>query len=740
MEFMDRRNRSLLVQFWLTVESFKNPLESVESETSGDEDDPIKNPSSSTTAKEDTSMVYELYFSTAAPHPSLSCISAKHVSSIRDFVLNEDTPSLAMERKARRSVMLAQRQVEESMEQDFEDLERSELWFRVVEDINATRKVSAGTRHTGGTIRRREPSATSDDTVLEISRRRAATAPVAPPMQRSDSTPSFYHLFGANHQLFRSDSASPTPIASAESSHSPTPPPNRSVPSSLDVLMSPVAETDSVSSRAPLFDDPDDRTKETRESHSTVEAIQAALTDIIAVDNQQTARRRKPPSSNAGSLFESPVDLQESTLSLEPQQDPPLEDADQEDDRGDDNHGRSESLQLAGPGDLQLSYEIQRLADKVSSLETQRSMLDTLIKNAELTGDTQELALLRKSKSALNREHREVSFQRTQYEQQELANRLLPDRTKLTIVNSTTAEDSGKAVVRYLIEVQQLASDGSFATGWVVARRYNEFLAMHNKLRERYALVRNLDFPGKRLVTNLSATFVDNRRTALEKYIQVRFASLPSPMHHAQLIMLQNLIVIPAVCESDELRAFLSRNSPFEVANTDPVATSKGASSTNFPGKDLVRTMYNSVAQSVDDMFFGPSMLDVMIQRLTRQAADLAGVVGSAINDEDIVAQALRASGKTASDEALLQFSGDLKPLDGETSSSTFSAPICDLLLAIFELNKKNNWLRRQAIVIILQQVLGSTVERFVAAASLHPRSHHVDLLDILQENKRDHH
>jgi sorting nexin-25 len=124
--------------------------------------------------------------------------------------------------------------------------------------------------------------------------------------------------------------------------------------------------------------------------------------------------------------------------------------------------------------------------------------------------------------------------------------------------------------------------------------------------------------------------------------------------------------------------------------------------------------MYRSVAESIDDMFFGPSMLDVMIQRLTRQAAEFAGIVGSGVNDEDLVAQALGASGKATSEDALLRLSGDLKPLEGETSTSTFSAPICDLILAIFELNKKNNWLRRQAIVIILQQVLGGTIERSV--------------------------
>lgn len=135
-----------------------------------------------------------------------------------------------------------------------------------------------------------------------------------------------------------------------------------------------------------------------------------------------------------------------------------------------------------------------------------------------------------------------------------------------------------------------------------------------------------------------------------------------------------------------------------------------------FPGTGLVRHVYHSVAGSIDDMFFGPSMLDVIIQRLTRQAAELAGIRGNSVTDEDVISQAFRSSGKTSPDDTLFQFSGDLKPLEGETSSSIFSSPICDLILAVFELNKKNNWLRRQAIIIIMQQVLGSTVERFVSS------------------------
>ena len=40
--------------------------------------------------------------------------------------------------------------------------------------------------------------------------------------------------------------------------------------------------------------------------------------------------------------------------------------------------------------------------------------------------------------------------------------------------------------------------------------------------------------------------------------------------------------------------------------------------------------------------------------------------------------------------------------------TSTFISPIRDLILAVFELHKKNNWLRRQAI---LQELLGGTIK-----------------------------
>ncbi|KAF8910120.1 sorting nexin C terminal-domain-containing protein [Gymnopilus junonius] len=669
MEFMDRRHRSLPVQFWLTVESFKNPLETVDSDTSGEEEEIIQDPSTSVTVKEDIAMIHDLYFADGRSESALASIPKKYVDVIRGFVSDPD-PSVAAQRKVRRSVLLAQRQVERNMEQDFEDFERSELWFRAIGDA--------------GFLSNKPPpdpfSKEGNSPTTESPRSERFTNP--PPVQPKPS----YTL--SHPQQFRHESAPIFGMQRTISSNS-----NRSAhsrmssnhaPSNIEVLMSPVSETSSEPSRAPLFDDPEDEMQRAEEKR--MEAIHAALTDIMALEQEQPDRPTLLE-RNSEPLFKS-------VRISAPHKRPNVFDAlNPHDAEAEEVEDAEHEAAADEPGSFQLAALITRLGENIAKLEAQGAMLDSLLKKAELTGDTQELRLLTKSKASMNRELRELQFQKQQYEQQESANRLISDRTRVSIVNSAVAEEDGKSVVRYLIEVQQLAPDGSFASGWVVARRYNEFHNMHNKLKERYVLVKNLDFPGKRLVVaSLSGSFLNDRKAALEKY-------------------LQSVIAIPVVCESQELRAFLSRDSPFLASATAQTeATAKPH--TPFSGTDLVRHMYRSVAESIDDMFFGPSMLDVMIQRLTRQAAEFTGIVGSGINDEDLVAQALNASGKVASEAALLKLPGDLKPLEGETSTSTFSAPICDLILAVFELHKKNNWLRRQAIVIILQQVLGGTIER----------------------------
>ncbi|KAH8835579.1 PhoX domain-containing protein [Flagelloscypha sp. PMI_526] len=722
MEFMDRRQRSLLVQFWLTVESFKNPLEPVDVDSDSDSESTSntslqKDPGG--TIREDILMIHELYFSGPTIHPLLSKIPKKYAESIQGFALaanaGEDINPVTM-RKVRKHVLLAQRQLERDMEHDFEDFERSELWHRVVEDSDVSgpsgKKASPVQLHppplpSPPPAQRTFPGRPLLSSIMSAGTKSTPNVPQHGVLPRAESSATLPTGI-SRPETPAASITSPKVIQRTDSHDSTTSQRSKKAPG-LDLLMTSPSASTFESSRAPLFDDPDDHAQ--RKEEQQMEAIQAALSDIMALDGvpdddpedglfgTSNSKRRPVDTRNRirGRAMFDDDDEDEGESSEETQ----ANGTQPAGDGGVEAEEQHSSFRMPAPGDLHLSYEIGRLGEKIERLRTQDTMIDTFIKKAELTGDTRELRLLNKSKQSLARELRELQFQKTQYEQQESANRLVSERTKVAIAGSTESDEdgSGKSVVRYLVEVQQLAPDGTFASGWVVARRYNEFLALHTKLKEKHALVRGLEFPGKRLVTQFSAGFVDTRRVGLEKYMQ-------------------SVIAIPKACESEELRAFLSRDSPFETADfpppTSPTASELPKSSTQAQsgfGTGLVRNVYRTFTESIDDMFFGPSMLDVLIQRLTRQAAELAGLAGTDIN-EDLVTQALNATFRSSPMTALLQFSGDLKPLDGETSASSFSAPICDLFLAAFELNKENNWLRKQAIVLILQQVLGGTIER----------------------------
>ncbi|THH05750.1 hypothetical protein EW145_g4575 [Phellinidium pouzarii] len=719
MEFMDRRGRSLLVQFWLTVESFKNPLESVDSDSSGEENKPLTSSNNTATMREDLNMINDLYFANPVTPTALSPISQKYIDVIHSCAAQEYI-SVAQERKARRSVMLAQRQVEQDMDHDFEEFKRSDLWFRAVGDLGPKKQSSENLASPAPPIPERNMSSSGLLASLvhnfksDLSRSQINPKLTVP--HRSDTSPPSTNAPAISRPHFSIEFRRSSTITSPSASRSTS---AQAPSSSLEILMSSSTEVEGGGlARAPLFDEAEDGRllSADAEEAQRMEAIQAAVTDIIASENRLNTvpMTRHPPSDDSlnrvvvdhdarsvsskhGAIFN---DVYESVEDIAEQ-------------GADEDEPKQGSVELAAPGDLQLYNEISRLEDKIAHIQSQDVILDTLIRKAELTGDAQELRLLRKSKSALERELRQLMFQKTQYEQQDSVSKLIPGRTKASIVNSTMGEEDGKQVVRYLIEVQQLGPNKTFASGWVVARRYSEFLFVHQRLKERFLTVKNLEFPGKHLVTTLSTHLLDNRRFALEKY-------------------LQNLLVIPMVCDSQELRAFLSKDSPF-IAKSLPEATAKEPPA--FPGHNIVRNMYRSFTESIDEVFFGPSMLDVMIGRLTRQAAEFAGIVGAAVDDEDLVTQALRASGRAAPEDTLAELSGDLKPLDGETSTSSFTAPICDLILAVFELDKKNNWLRRQAIVIILQQVLGDTVERKVrdSMKSLLDEPHLLSYLNIFK-------
>ncbi|KAG9401724.1 hypothetical protein AC1031_007437 [Aphanomyces cochlioides] len=71
---------------------------------------------------------------------------------------------------------------------------------------------------------------------------------------------------------------------------------------------------------------------------------------------------------------------------------------------------------------------------------------------------------------------------------------------------------------------------------WNLGKRYSEFRALHKTLCQRYASVRSLAFPPKRLFSSLSLRVIEQRRTGFETYMQALLAMRPRP-HELQAFL-----------------------------------------------------------------------------------------------------------------------------------------------------------------------------------------------------------
>lgn len=216
------------------------------------------------------------------------------------------------------------------------------------------------------------------------------------------------------------------------------------------------------------------------------------------------------------------------------------------------------------------------------------------------------------------------------------------------------------------------------AASWAVARRYSKFHDLHHSLRTRYPSVRQLEFPRRRMVLKLQKEFLQKRRMALESY-------------------LQKLLLLPEVCRSRDLRAFLSQRA----------IIARDEAPTRDDEKDLVTRIYNSVTDGMDDFLANFGVLDQLStagQNLI-SAATTSYQQTSALPDSQGLATEDAVTAAEAEAELNAFEDRELEP---------FIKPICDLFLEAFELNKGNNWLRGRAVVVVLHQLLGGTIERKV--------------------------
>ncbi|KAJ5281925.1 hypothetical protein N7478_007297 [Penicillium angulare] len=688
MEFMDRQNLMPLVQFWIVVDGFRNPLE----DDFGDETAPTA-VTWTTADRNDLALLSETYLT-----KSELKVSDDSRRAVKTFLSAGKRATPEQYRKARMVVLATQSAVLERMQAVYyPKFKESDIYWKYIASDEASSSQAP--------VRDPSPPAVP----VEPRERR----PLPPIIVRTNSQQA-----NRPSRDLRRAAVSSSDVRGMGKLFDDDDSPRRSIDSERSApLFDDDCDTDQLAmSTQSLGKDSQNGDNDANQSH-VLETMEAALNDIIINEPKnnhvEDLKGSDPPSSSLleidhvessprGSSETPRIDgrpndkAKKSIASLGlvdhssrhgvfdddlfPDQQKFIED-EYEEPVGDDEKDPADEVHEAAPGDLGLTEAIEVLSTEIDKLSAQDSVVEALTRKAELTNNMAELRILRKSKASIEREMHRKEMQRQQYMIQESDNSLYGRSTVRIKSLMVGKEEDGREFAMYVVEVQRNAGEQMPAASWAVPRRYSEFHELHQKLRMSYASVRHLEFPRRRMVMKLQKEFLQKRRQALEAYVQ-------------------KLLLMPEVCRSRDLRAFLSQRAILPRQEAD-------ARNNEADTKDLVTRIYNSVADGMDDFLGNFGVLDQLStagQNLISAATNQATINTNISHDP---ALATEDAVTTAEAEAELNAFEDreLEP---------FIKPICDLFLEAFELNRGNNWLRGRAVVVVLHQLLGGTIERKV--------------------------
>ncbi|GAM87709.1 hypothetical protein ANO11243_057360 [Dothideomycetidae sp. 11243] len=613
MEFMDRRQRMRLVQFWIIVDGFRNPLE-------GDvEEADITLHEKMTYESSDRMNIKQLrdsYINSPELH-----IPASSKEAIEAYVNAGKSADLLSYVKARRAILRAQARVYDEMrEEHLEAFKKSDLFY----------KWSAS-----------EAQLQSPDVAQSNGQWSDPPRPARP-----EKTPS-------------------------------------QRPKELNDIMDEPPDKDWVIS------DANTRPEQSNDSPTMSEELFRSPTDSFM--KPSIASLGLVTGSSSRGVFTDDLFGHEEERYLEDEKDDP------------ELRPVEDDIHEAAPGDLGLTEAISVLTNDIDRLVAQEKIVDSLTKKAELTNNATELRILRKSRQSLQREIRRKEMQKQQYVVQESDNSLY-GRAAVSIKSIMVGkEEDGHEFAIYVIEVRRQAGDQMAAATWTVTRRYSEFHELHKRLRHRFDSVRNLEFPRRQTLFTLQKDFLQRRRLVLERY-------------------LRSLLLIPAICRSRELRAFLSQSA---IVPTD-------SNGTKVDGGDLVTRIYNSVSDGMEEFLGNLPMLD----QLTVAGQNLISAASAQISGSSPLANTVVTASALPQDAAsAAEAEAEINAFE-DKESEPFVKPISDLFLEVFELQKGNSWLRGRAVVVVLHQLLGGTVERKIrdTARALADEPSLVRYVDMVRE------
>lgn len=728
-EFLDIRGRGFLIQYHISVDSWKVPLELPGVATA------------SSLSKEDAAR-----FASALDRPIFSFLSPRYLKTLRSFQHGlHSIPEL----EVRQAILESHQAVlEELFEEDWSAFCASKQYrlacaIVAEQQQNVSHDKGAMTPFETVAPQPRSPSfARSSRAVSGASVHEARSASSGDKVQRR-----------AEHaDLFGADSDEDQPDKEPMVEHPGAAARDQSADMHLQQLLGGKSGMLShLDGRSPLFSDPlfdDDQqdvqtvalsSEGTRSSardeqyvrSETIDALQQTISDLV---HAPPAERGKRPTLSSSQTLEPSRAVQELRAAATPRQtinsslQPPRPDLTPRRASApqiaasisssthrvasfDARNARHEAVAIGQTITVDLEgEEADRLRRKQQMLTSQLDVLSKLETQYELMGEApKEQQLVEKSIASVRRELEVVSAQLKDVERYALE----AAGTSITIPTSTVRTDAdGRAynVYHILVCIRPRGGEGEAAT-WTCHRRYSEFDLLHSAL-----LAANLSqhavfeafFPGKRLVAlNFTPGFVESRRTGLEKY-------------------LQRVVASPEACSQGVLRRFL-REGPFVMipSHSGSATSALSASKLSFPGQALVRDLL----RGVDDLFFGTTpLVDVLSHHLSGSAAGAGVGSVTSMSAEATITHAI--PGLSVTQAQAKEAASASKPGNG-----VITGPLVDLLVELLDL-RQDEW-RRTAIAVVVQQVLGGTIDRQVRTRlrQLTSEDYLAGLLTSLQEN-----
>lgn len=436
MEFMDRQGLMSLVQYWIVVDGFRNPLE----DDFGDDTSPAT-VTWTAADRNDLALLSETYLTKAELK-----VSEESRRTVKNFLSAGKRATPEQYRKARTVVLTTQSAVLEELESIYyPKFKASDLyWKYLASDEAAGAQVSA-------------PRQPSPAVTFEVPERR----PLPPLIVRTSSQPGTKPPKDLRRAaVSSSDVRGMGKLFDDEDSRRGSLDSERSAP-----LFDDDYDTDNLAmSTASLSKDSQNGENDATQS-KVLETMGAALNDIITnepkngkVEDLRNNDLRTSDGTSSSSLFgpdrlemtshassdahmdsRLPMDKTKKSIAslglvdhgsrlgvfeddLFPDQQKFIEDEYEE--PMDNEKDPADEVHEAAPGDLGLTEAIEVLTADIDKLTAQDSVVEALTRKAELTNNTAELRILRKSKASIEREIHRKEMQRQQYIIQESDNSL----------------------------------------------------------------------------------------------------------------------------------------------------------------------------------------------------------------------------------------------------------------------------------------------------------------------------